>query len=100
MDEADRQRPAEEPAVRGDRVAPERDLCERGAGVRQQRLARGRQAHRAAVAQEDALAELGLEPADLLADRRLGDPQPLRRAREVRLLGHGDEIGELTELHA
>ena len=74
-------------------------LRQRGARVREQRLAGGRQPDRAAVAQEHPLAELGLEPPDLLADGRLGDPQPLGRTREVRLLGDGDEVGELAELH-
>ena len=72
---------------------------QRGARVREQRLARRRQRDRAAVAQEDALAQLGLEPADLLRDRRLRDLQPLGRAREVRLLGDRDEVGELSKFH-
>ena len=75
------------------------DPRECGARVGQQRLARGRQPDRAPVAEEDPLAQLGLEPPDLLADRGLRDPQPLGRAREVQLLGDGDEVGELAELH-
>ena len=36
--------------------------------------------------------ELTLEPADLLADRRLHDVQSLRRPPEAQLVGDGDEI--------
>jgi hypothetical protein len=48
---------------------------------------------------EQLLAELGLEPADLCADARLRDVQPLGGAREVRLVGNGDEVLELSQLH-
>ena len=45
-------------------------------------------------------ADLLLELADLLAERRLGHVQPLRRAAEVQLLGDGDEVAKVSELHA
>jgi hypothetical protein len=45
-------------------------------------------------------AELGLELADLLAHCRLGDVEPLRRAPEVKLLGDGDEVAEMSQFHA
>src|SRR5690349_4117451 len=44
-------------------------------------------------------AELGLELADLLAHRRLGDVQPLCRAAEMQLLGDGDEVAEMSQFH-
>ncbi|GAA3778497.1 hypothetical protein GCM10022206_16830 [Streptomyces chiangmaiensis] len=44
-------------------------------------------------------AELGLELADLLGQRRLGHVQPLRGAAEVTLLGDSDEVPEVPEIH-
>jgi hypothetical protein len=41
-------------------------------------------------------AELGLELADLLGQRRLGHVQPLRGAAEVTLLGDSDEVPEVS----
>ena len=99
LDEADRERPGEEPAQRRDGLAPVLDLRERGARVWQQRRAGRGQGHRAAVAQKHPLTELGLEPPDLLADRGLRDSEPLGGTGEVRLVGHRDEIRELPELH-
>ena len=53
----------------------------------------------AAGALEQPAAQLGLERADLLAERRLGDVQARRGAPEVQLLGDGDEIAKLAEFH-
>ncbi len=54
--------------------------------------------HRAApVAFEQADAELGFERADLLADARLRQVQPVCRAPEVKLLGDHDERAQLPE---
>src|SRR4029079_924499 len=47
---------------------------------------------------EDPQPELVLEPADLLAEHLLGHPQPLRRTREVQLVGDGHGIAQATEL--
>jgi hypothetical protein len=44
-------------------------------------------------------AELGLEPPDLLRERRLGDVQPVGGAAEMALLGDGDERAQVSELH-
>jgi hypothetical protein len=44
-------------------------------------------------------AELGLELADLLGQRRLGHVQPLRGAAEVTLLGDSDEVPEVSQIH-
>ena len=43
--------------------------------------------------------ELALEQADLSAQRGLGEVQPLRRLREVAILGHRHHIAELMQLH-
>ena len=45
-------------------------------------------------------AELRLQHADLLRQRRLGDEQAFRRAGEGALLGDDYEVLELTEIHA
>ena len=61
----------------------------------EQRRARRGERGAAAVAIEQLHAELGLERAHLLADARLRDVEPLGRAAEVELLGHGDERPQL-----
>jgi hypothetical protein len=40
--------------------------------------------------------ELGLQRLDLLAQGRLLDAQPFGGARDMALLGHGDEIAEVA----
>jgi hypothetical protein len=55
--------------------------------------------HSARASLEECRADLALEVADLAAQRRLRDVQPLRRAPEVQLLGDRDEIPEMTQLH-
>jgi hypothetical protein len=67
--------------------------------VRQQCVAGGGQPDAALVPVEQRLAELALEPADLRAHRRLSDRQAERRARDLALLGHRDEVGEVPQLH-
>jgi hypothetical protein len=47
---------------------------------------------------EELDAELPLELADLLAERRLRDLEALRRAAEVQLLGDGDEVAQPPEV--
>ena len=51
---------------------------------------------------EELDVELLLEAADLLAQRRRGDAQPLRRAAEVQLLGEHAEIADdmYRDIHA
>ena len=68
--------------------------------LRQQHRAGGGQLHAAAVALEQRHAQLRLELADLLTQRRLGDVQTLGRTPEVRLLRDRDEVAEVAELHA
>ena len=48
---------------------------------------------------EQCDAELLLELAHLLAERRLRDPHAGGGAPEVQLLGDGDEVAEVAELH-
>ena len=55
---------------------------------------------RARLAPEELDVELGLERLDLLAERRLLHAQPLGRPGDMLLLGDGDEIAEMTQLHA
>src|SRR6478672_8840317 len=61
---------------------------------------RGRQLHPAWNALEQRHADLTLEVTDLPAQWRLRDPQALGGAAEVGLLGHRDEVAEMSELHA
>ena len=70
---------------------PPRLLEHRGAGLRQLDAAVG--------PLQEPDPELGLELADLLAHRGLRDVQALGRAAEVQLLGDGDEVAEVPELH-
>jgi hypothetical protein len=52
-----------------------------------------------ACAGEQCGAERLLKLLNLLAERRLRDPQSLRGAAEVELFGNGDEVLELLEGH-
>jgi hypothetical protein len=64
---------------------------ERGAGRRQLDPAAG--------AQKQRSLQLRFEILDLLTERRLGDPQPISRRGKAQLLGHGQEISQVTKLH-
>lgn len=77
-------------------VRPAEQLARLG----KQRLTGGRERGAATVAVEELHAKLRLERADLLAHARLREVQPLGRAAEVQLLGHGHERGELAQLHS
>ncbi len=74
-------------------------LGERALGVRDQQPSRLGQREPAAGAREQRDAELGLEPADLLGEARLGHVQLLRGGGEGAALGGGQEIGELLQRH-
>ena len=65
----------------------------------EQHLAGGRELDAARGAVQQRLPELGLEAADLLRERRLRDVQPRGGAAEVALLGDGDEVAQVPELH-
>ncbi len=61
--------------------------------------ARRSQLHPALAALKQRNLHLLLETDDLLAQRRLGDVEPGCRPSEVKLLGDGDEITEVPQLH-
>ena len=56
--------------------------------------------HAASAALEEHRTDLALEIANLSAQGGLCDVQSLSRAPEVQLLGDGDEIAKMAELHA
>ncbi len=62
------------------------------------RAGRG-QLHAAGGADQQRHPELGLECADLLGQRGLGDVQSLRGAAEVQFLGDGAEVPQVTQFH-
>ena len=64
-----------------------------------QDLARRREDDPAVVAHEEGGAEFLLQGDDLLAQRRLGDADALRRPGEVQLLRDGQEVAELAHVH-
>ena len=98
-DEADRERPLRSARDRPGAVGRSVDRCEDRACVLEEALARGGERHPAPVAGEQCDAELALERADLLAQRRLRDMQPRRRPMEMQLLGHRDEVTKMPQLH-
>src|SRR5207253_1054367 len=61
------------------------------------RLAGLRQGDRAAGAGEQLEPQLGLEPADLLGERRLRDMEVLRRPCEVQAIRYGDTVAQLAK---
>ena len=69
-------------------------------GPDQVRLAGGCELDASRRTPEQLQAELALQPADLLRQRRLGHVQPGGGAPEVPFLGDGDEVPQVTELHA
>lgn len=56
--------------------------------------------HSPAGAVEQLHAEVPLQSQDVLAQGRLGDEELRGRATEMKVLGDGDEVPKLTELHA
>ncbi|GAA2344517.1 hypothetical protein GCM10010376_77030 [Streptomyces violaceusniger] len=75
--------------------------CGRGLGQQppgrlQQRPPRGGEPHGPGRTVEQPDPEVPLQQPDLLAQRRLGDVQPLGRPPEVQFLGDGDESGKMT----
>ena len=65
----------------------------------QEGLAGGREPHAMLVAIEQPGADVGLQPLHRHAQRRLRDVQPLRGAAKAALLGDGDELAELAQVH-
>ena len=81
------------------RLARRLHLGQDALGVRQQRAARLGRHDAAPDAHEERHAELALEPADLLRERRLGQVQHLGGGAERPLLDGLAEVGELLEVH-
>src|SRR4051812_17703919 len=75
-------------------------LLEHAARLLEHRRAGDGQRHAALSAVEEPDAELVLELADLLADRRLSDVQALCGASEVQLLCDRDEVPQMAKFHA
>ena len=69
------------------------------ARIRQQALACLGQCHAMGQPVEQSRTDFRLELPDLLAERRLADPEPDRGAREMQLLGDSQEIAEVAQLH-
>lgn len=67
--------------------------------MREERLARGQQAHAARGALEQRGAQLILQRENVAAERRLREVQPARGAADVALFGHRDEGLDLREAH-
>ncbi len=76
------------------------DLLQDAARVIEQALAGFGRRGAPPVAQQQVLAQLHLEAADLPADRGLGDPEHAARAAESAKVDHVHEILELLEIHA
>ncbi len=72
---------------------------EQRAGVGKQMVARLGERHLPARPLEERIADLLLQFADLLAERRLRDMQRLRRPREMLMIRDSDEIREVTQFH-
>ena len=75
------------------------DRAQHALGVAVEELTGGREADLSGGAGEQPRAELGLELADGLGERRLGHVQPGRRATEVAGLGDGREETQVPQLH-
>ena len=72
-------------------------LVECALGGRKEFPAGGGKRDRAGTPLEQRMSDLVLQPADLLAQRRLGDPQALRGPAEMQLLGENGERAQLVE---
>jgi hypothetical protein len=85
-----------DPPSRGDRAV---ELGQDRAGVAQERRAGRGELNAPARPLQQEHAQLVLEPAQLLAQRGLGQMQPRGRAAEVQLLRDRDEVLQLAQLH-
>ena len=96
---ADRDPPADEPAQLVELAADAVDLGEHAPAPGRDRLPGLGRDDAAAGALEELRAELGLEPPDLVRERRLGDVELLRGAGEVAMPGDRLGVDELAQLH-
>ncbi len=71
----------------------------RGAGLGQERPPGLGQLHAVGQALQQRSAELTLQRADLLGERRLGDREPLGGARERPLFDDRQQVGDLAQIH-
>jgi hypothetical protein len=74
-------------------------LGHQGAGVGVEGAPEHRQPGAAGVAFEQLAAKVRLQPADLLAQGRLGDVLARRRLTKVQYLPQGDEGFQVSQLH-
>ena len=72
------------------------ETCEQRACTRKKQLAGLGEPDRTAIPLQQRHAELILELADLLAQRRLCDVQPLGRTGEIQFLAQRHEISEVS----
>ena len=96
---ADRDPAADQAAQLVELAAHPVDLGEHAPGPRGHRLPGLGRDDAAAGALEQLGAELGLEPADLVRERRLGDVKLLGGAGEVAVAGDRLGVDELAQLH-
>src|SRR5205085_9045932 len=68
-----------------------------GPGFDEERFPRGGE-RKMRAAPDQAVADQPFDLLALLAERRLGDPEPLGRASEMALLGKHGEVTELAQL--
>ena len=92
-------RPADEARELVGGVAHGGDRGQRGARVRQHGLPGRGGTDPARRAVEQHVPQLALEARDLRADARLGDVLARGGPREPALLGDGDEVAQLVQLH-
>ena len=100
VDAADPQLPAEQPGELLELAVQPVDLGEHALRVAEDHAALGGQLDAAARAPEDLDAELLLEPADLLRDRRLREEELVTGLRQRAVAGDGGDRAQVTELHA
>src|SRR5258708_37346874 len=75
------------------------DLGENDARLVEESPTRVGQLDPARLAPEQLHVELAFERANLLAERRLLDAKPRGGARDVGLLGHGNEVTQVPHFH-
>ena len=93
------QPPTDDPVERGERGSSRVAGRQRVAGMREQRAACRGESWTSAGAIEQRCPKFGLQAPDLLADSRLSHMQARGGAGEALLVGNGDEVGELAQLH-
>ena len=97
--DADPQRSGERVARAARRRGDFGDRRQRAPGVLDDRLGARRDGDRAPLALEDAHAEFRLQLEDLAAQRRLADVAGRRGAAEMTVVGDGDDILEIAQVH-